>query len=62
MKTAEEWALENGAYKEADDINIGGYCELHCDDFIKLVKQIQLDAWKQGMMDAANLANVRMGI
>ena len=43
MKTAEEWALENGAYKPQAHSNVYGYCEFDAENFVVLVKQIQLD-------------------
>lgn len=39
MKTAEEWIHNKVPFRE---------------DWIELTKQIQLDAWKQGMSDAAS--------
>ena len=41
MKTAESW------------LKVGDKCK--CPECIDLIKQIQLDAWKQGMADAADI-------
>lgn len=60
MKTAEEWSKEfnteyNKLDKEADEkIGEGVVPQEHILEII--IKQIQLDAWKQGMSDAANMA------
>ena len=40
MKTAEEWCNEMGFLGNG---------------YIQVIKQIQLDAWKQGMSDAAEI-------
>lgn len=43
MKTAEQW-LDSEQWHETGDAEI-----------LQQIKQIQLDAWRQGMMDAAKL-------
>lgn len=59
MKTAEEWANEyDNLYrkydKDADEqVGEGIVPSEHIHEII--IKQIQLDAWKQGMTDAADI-------
>ena len=50
MKTPEEWCRDEGSIYDVDG-KPSGYVEHHANEFITLVKQIQLDAWKQGMKD-----------
>lgn len=49
MKPAIEWTNEQEQG--------GGYIELSARGFNSLVQAIQLDAWKQGMTDAAEVVN-----
>lgn len=46
MKTAEEWA------NDIHRLNAGKIFE---EEMVGFIKQIQLDAWKQGMGDAADI-------
>lgn len=60
MKTPEEWLTdkEHGfGFSFVDDINPAGRTMFSDSRFILIIKQIQLDAWKQGMIDAAEIAN-----
>jgi hypothetical protein len=56
MKTKEEWAIEQFGVFLHDDGTLGGHVEVHATSFGLIVAAIQLDAWKQGMTDAALLA------
>ena len=47
MKTAEQWVSE---WRSDSNLDTWRYAEL---DLEERFKQIQLDAWKQGMTDAA---------
>lgn len=52
MKSAEEWTRGAGSGYITGNLTSDQWVELNAIDFNNLVKQIQLDAWKQGMMDA----------
>ncbi len=52
MKTAENWSRNV-------EFDIGTKSGILRSEFIRVIKQIQLDAWKQGMMDAAELCDNR---
>lgn len=56
MKSAEVWANEVGETVMMDCF-AGDRSALPGDPTMKLIKQIQLDAWKQGMTDAAEIPN-----
>lgn len=55
MKNAEQWAAE---YKDIMDRFEYSYSpEKYVEAFANFVKAIQLDAWKQGMSDAARIVH-----
>lgn len=55
MKTAEEWVKIR---KEMPlSVDWGDTKEVIDKEFATFIKQIQLDAWKQGMSDAANIVD-----
>lgn len=56
MKNAQEWAKEQSAVWEETG-KLAGYVELHVDGFIELIKQIQLDAYRQAITDATAITN-----
>lgn len=51
MKTAEEW-YDDYTHDEEPNVILGNI--LSRDEAVAFIKQIQLDAWKQGMSDAAH--------
>lgn len=56
MKTPEEWIkqefIEEGDTRNVDDPSSFDYLT-SCRSMLKLIKQIQHDAWQQGVLDAA---------
>jgi hypothetical protein len=52
MKTAKQWTLEQ-RFSESDTHGLYGYVEFEAEKFCELVKQIQLEAVKEGFSRAA---------
>jgi tRNA(His) 5'-end guanylyltransferase len=57
MKTAEEWSEYELGLLPATKIVL----RLDGKTYADIIKQIQLDAWKQGMTDAAEIAGNEQG-